>query len=149
MAEMDRFWLCPFKKGRLGLCSGGWCLSMPNDELRLPEFSSKCPDRVSLRVCAKPESLRDTGVVGIGGKFIDTGDTDEGGLPLLDFEVGGRSDLLWSTRALAKALNRGVRLEPGASGSPNVDEFCDTHLPKELFGVVELRRASFSAEYAS
>jgi hypothetical protein len=121
---------------------------MPNDELRL-DFSSKCPDRFSLRVWANPESLRDTGVVGIGGKFIDTGDTDDGGLPLLDFAVGGRSGLLGSPLALAKALKRGVRTELVESVSPNVDEFCVTHFPSELFTALGLKSASFSTENAS
>jgi hypothetical protein len=84
--------------------------------------------------------------VGIGGKFIDTGDTDEGGLPLLDFAVVGRSDLFGSTLAFAKALKRGTRSDPCGSGSANVDEFCVTHLPNELFAVIGLKIASFSAE---
>jgi len=121
---------------------------MPNDELRR-DFSSKCPERFSRRVCANPESLRDTGVVGIGGKLIEIGDTDEGGLPLFDLPVGGRSGLVGSTLALAKALKRGVRTELEASPSPNVDEFCVTHLPRELCTVSGLKVGSFSAEKAS
>jgi hypothetical protein len=124
---------------------------MPNDELRL-DFSSKCPERFSRRVWANPESLRETGVVGvvgIGGKFIETGDTDDGGLPLFDLPVGGRSGLAESTLALAKALKRGVRIELAGSASPNVDEFCVTHLPRELFTVRGLKVGSFSAEKAS
>lgn len=121
---------------------------MPNDELRL-DFSSKCPERFSLSVWAKPESLLDTGVVGMGGKFIEIGDTDDGGLPLLDLLVGGRSDLLWSTLAWEKALNTGGRTLSAASGSPKDDEFCATHFPRELGGVIWLKSVPFSAENAS
>ena len=92
MAETERLWACPLRKGRLGLWRDG-CLSTPNEELRR-DFSSKCPDRFSRRVAwrANPESLRDTGVVGIGGNVTDTGDTEVGGLFLPDLAVGGRSD---------------------------------------------------------
>ncbi len=92
MAEMDRLWAWPLRKGRLGRWKTA-CLSMPNDELRR-DFSSKWPDLFSRSVAcsAKPESLRDTGVVGSGGKLNDTGDTDGGGLMLVlpDLAVCGR-----------------------------------------------------------
>ena len=73
----------------LGRCVGG----CPNDEL-LRAFSSKLPaDRFSFSVAAsaKPESFRDIGVVGICGKLTDIGDTELGGLVLLDLLVAGRS----------------------------------------------------------
>lgn len=87
---MDRLGPWPFKKGKLGLCKGA-CLSTPNEELRRLR-SSKWPDLFSLKVVEKanPESLRDTGVVGIGGNDVEMGDTDEGGLA--DLLVGGLSD---------------------------------------------------------
>src|SRR6187551_3013983 len=129
MADIDMFWPWPLRKGRLGRCNGG-CLSTPNDELLL-DFSSKLVERFSLRVWANPESLRDTGVVGIGGKFIEMGETDDGGLPLPDFPVGGRSGLLGSSFAFAKALKSGAWRPSTAPTLPNVDEFCVTHFPRE------------------
>lgn len=89
IADTDMLGLCPLRKGKLGRWRGG-CLSMPKDELRR-DFSSKWPDFFSLKVCAKPESLRDTGVVGIGGKFIETGEMEDCGLVLPDLLVVGRS----------------------------------------------------------
>jgi hypothetical protein len=59
-------------------------------------------------VRAKPESLLEIGVVGIGGKFIETGETEDCGLVLLDLLVVGRSDLLLSRRELVNALKIGV-----------------------------------------
>lgn len=89
-AEVERLDEWPFVKGMLGLRRGG-TRSTPNDELLL-ELLSKWPDLFSLRVAesAKPESLREIGVV--GGKLPDIGDTEAGGLDLLpDLLVEGRS----------------------------------------------------------
>ena len=102
-------------------------MSTPKDELRR-DLSSKCPERFSRNVAANPESLREMGVVGIGGKFMETGDTDEGGLPLLDLLVVGRS-LFGSIFACEKAWKIGIRMQSSGSGSAKVDEFCVTHLP--------------------
>ncbi len=54
--------------GMLGLLRVAW-RSTAKEELRL-EATSKWPERFSLSVAvrAKPESLRETGVVGSGGK---------------------------------------------------------------------------------
>jgi hypothetical protein len=85
----------------------------------------------------------------MGGKFMEIGDTDDGGLPFPDLPVGGRSGLLWSSLAWEKALNTGARMPLAESGSPNVEEFCVTHFPRKLGGVLELKSDSFSAEKAS
>lgn len=61
---------------------------------------SKWPERFSRRVCdaAKPESVLETGVVGIGGKFPDTGETEDCGLVFPDRAVIG---LPWLRSGLA------------------------------------------------
>ena len=82
-------------KGTLGLRNVG-VRSKPKEELLL-DMVSKCPDRFSLKVAvrAKPESLRDMGVPGSGGKVTVSGETDPGGLALVDLLVDGRSTLMW------------------------------------------------------
>jgi hypothetical protein len=124
---------------------------MPKEELLLVFSSPKWPERFSRSVAvrAKPESLLEIGVVGMGGKFVETGDTDDCGLVLLDLLVVGRSDLLLSSRELVNALNTGVYTCVGGSGSPKLDEFCDTHFPRVLFGASEVKRLPFSLEKAS
>jgi hypothetical protein len=91
-AEVDRLAEWP-AKGILGLRMVG-CLSTPNEELRL-DVESKWPDRFSLKVDvkAKPESLRDIGVGGMG-KCEEAGDIEGGGLPFPDLLVEGRSTLV-------------------------------------------------------
>ncbi len=85
-------------KGMLGLRNVG-TRSKTKEELRL-DMESKCPDRFSRRfVCnAKPESFREIGVVGRGGKVLDVGEIrGEGGwLPLVVELVFGRSNRCWS-----------------------------------------------------
>jgi len=149
MAEMDMLAECPFRKGRLGRWRGP-CLSTPKEEL-LRDFSSKWPDLFSRRVVAmaKPESLLETGVEGIGGKFIDMGETDDGGLVRVDLLVPGRSDLLLSVLACEKALKTGGLIFPASSSSPKAAEFCAAHLPRVLSGGMGENMAWSSAEKAS
>jgi hypothetical protein len=105
---MEAFCWWPLRNGRLGLCMG-WNLSNPKDELRRPFSSPKCPDLFSRNVVvrAKPESLREMGVVGMGGNLADAGDTEDCGLVFDDLLVPGRSDLPLSTEDTVKALNTG------------------------------------------
>lgn len=88
---MERLDEWPLVKGMLGRRSVGGP-STPKDELRL-ELPSKWPDLFSLNVAvrANPESFREIGVVGRGGKLPEMGDTDGGGLALLDLLVEGLS----------------------------------------------------------
>jgi hypothetical protein len=81
--------------------------------------------------------------------LAEIGETDDWGLVLLDLLVVGRSDLLVSSRELVKALKTGVCIWVGGSGSPKLDEFCDTHLPRVPFGASEVNRLPFSLEKAS
>jgi hypothetical protein len=87
----------------------------------------------------------------MSGKLVEMGETDEGELPLPDFPVGGRSPLMLppSTLDCEKALKTGIRMFSAGSGSPKDDEFCVTHLPSELLGVLGINRDSSSAEKAS
>ena len=147
MAEIDRLAWCPLRKGKLGL----WAGACVNEELRLPLWllSLKWPDRFSRNVAdrAKPESLLETGVTGIGGKFTETGETDDWGLVLFDLLVAGRSDV--PGLECVKALKTGVTMASGGSGSPKEDEFCTTHFPRVLAGGFSLKSDPFSAEKAS
>jgi hypothetical protein len=101
-------------------------------------------------VRANPESLREIGVVGIGGKLVETGDTEDWGLvPALDLLVVGLSDLLLSVGATAKALKIGGRATLGGSGSPNAVELWVTHFPRALAGALGVNSEAFSDENAS
>lgn len=98
--------------------------STPKDELRL-EFESKWPDLFSFNVAVRlnEELSLETGIGGRGGKLPDTGDSDGGGLALLDLAVEGRSTLVWSFFDCKNALNTVTFLDAFSSGSPNVVEF--------------------------
>jgi hypothetical protein len=74
-------------------------------------------------VRANPESFRETGVVGSGGKLPETGDTDGGGLALLDLLVDGLSTRVWSFFDWRNALKTKGLFELFGSGSPKVVEF--------------------------
>ena len=149
-AEVERLEEWPPPKGALGRRSVG-CLSTLNEELLL-ELASKCPDLFSLNVAARanPESFRETGVVGKGGKFPDTGETDEGGLALVeDLLVEGLSTRLWSFFVCKNELKTKALLEATGSGSPKVVEFWPTYFASELGGAFWVKVASFSDEKAS
>jgi hypothetical protein len=63
------------------------------------------------------------GVVGSGGKFPETGESELGGLVLLDLLVEGLSTLLWSFLDCKNALKTELFCAETGSGSPNVVEF--------------------------
>ena len=132
-AEVERLEEWTLLNGMLGRRSVG-CLSTPKEELRL-DVPSKWPDLFSLNVAvrAKPESFLETGVVG-SGKCPDIGETEFGGLVLLDRLVVGLSTRLWSFFDCKKALKTDALLEAAGSGSPKVAEFWPTNFPSELSG---------------
>jgi hypothetical protein len=146
-AEVDRLAEWP-TKGMLGLRIVG-CRSIPKEELRL-DAESKCPDRFSLKVDvkAKPESLRDIGVNGIG-KCEEAGDIEGGGLPFVDLLVDGRSTLVWSCLDCRKALKTDVRCGVFSSSSPKAVEFSLTYFERVAEGAFCVNTDGFSDEKAS
>jgi hypothetical protein len=122
-ADVDRLAEWPLENGMLGLRLVA-PRSTPKDELRL-ETASKWPDLFSFSVAVRlnEELSLATGIGGRGGKLPDTGDSDGGGLALLDLDVEGRSTLVWSFLDCKNALNTVTFLAAFSSGSPNVVEF--------------------------
>ena len=109
----ERLEECP-RNGTLGRRGTPGLRSTPKEEL-LRDAASKCADRFSRRDAwrASPESLRETGVGGKGGKLPDVGEEvrgDEGVLVFIVELVVGRSDPLenaTSCLAFKKTLNIG------------------------------------------
>ena len=123
-AEVERLAEWPLVNGALGLRRVG-CRSIANEEL-LRDLESKWPDRFSLNVAESenPESLREIGVVGgKRGNSPEIGDNDDGGLPLVDLLVDGRSTRVWSFFDCKKALNTKCFFAELGSVSPKVVEF--------------------------
>jgi hypothetical protein len=79
----------------------------------------------------------------------ETGETELGGLVLLDLLVDGLSTRLWSFFDCKKALKTKGLFADAGSGSPNVVEFWLTYLASELCGEFWVKIASFSDENAS
>ena len=130
--------------GILGLRSVGR-RSKPKEELRL-EVESNWPDRFSLSVAwrPRPESLREVGVSGIGGKEPEVGEEDVGEVPRVVEAVAGRP-----VREVAKALKTGWRGAKVESWSPNEAEFKTAYLAKEVGGALLSKREGFSEEKTS
>lgn len=127
--------------------------SKPNDELRRDDIS-KCPERFSRSVAckAKPESLRETGVVGKGGKDTEVGESpgDSAELPFAVELVGGRSLDRWeSILDWVKALKTGGRDAKFELLSPKEDEFKLVNLASEVGGALPVNIDGFSDEKAS
>jgi hypothetical protein len=80
------------------------------------------------------ESGLEMGIGGRGGKLPDTGDTDGGGLALLDLDVEGRSTRVWSFFDCKNALKTVALFAAVPSGSPNVVEFWLTYLARAFGG---------------
>jgi hypothetical protein len=150
-AEVERLDEWPLVKGILGRRRVGG-RSTPKDELRL-ELPSKWPDLFSLSVAvrANPESFREGGVVGSGGKLPETGDIEDGGLALFDLLVEGLglSIRVWSFFDCRNALKTRGLFAVFVSGSPNVVEFSLTYFASELGGAFCVKIAAFSEENAS
>lgn len=148
---MERLEECPLK-GMLGRRRVG-TRSKTKEELRF-DVASKCPDRFSRSVLcnAKPESFRETGVVGREGNALEVGESlGEGGkLPFVVEPVFGRSAKRgWSLFAWRNALKiggRGAKLE---LASPKDVEFKLTNLARELRGASSVKIEGFSEEKAS
>ena len=128
MVFIDRLDAWPTTKGALGRLKVGF-RSNPKEEL-LRERPSKCPDRFSRSVAcnANPESLREMGVMGSGGKFPDVGDREGGGLSLVVELVEGRCWSLAREKAL-KTSGRGAKFEPL---SPNEVELRPANFAREV-----------------
>jgi hypothetical protein len=133
-ADVDRLAEWPLENGMLGLRIVV-PRSTPKDELRL-EFESKWPDLFSFKVAVRlnVELSLEMGIGGRGGKLPDTGDTDGGGLALLDFDVEGRSTRVWSFFDCKNALKTVTLFVAFSSGSPKVVEFWFTYLASVLGG---------------
>lgn len=120
-------------------------------ELRFEELS-KCPDRFSrkLAAIAYPESLREIGVSGKGGKEPEIGDNfGEGGeLPLVVELVEGRS---WARSFLGckNALNRGGLGAKLDALSPNEVELRLANFARDVEGGKALKTEEFSEAKAS
>ena len=105
---------CP-RNGTLGRRGTPGLRSTPKEELLRDAASEKCADLFSRSDAwrANPESFRETGVGGKGGKLPDVGEEvlgDEGVLVLIVELVGGRSDPLenaTSCLAFKNTLNIG------------------------------------------
>lgn len=101
---------------------------------------------------AYPESFREMGVSGSGGKEVEIGETlGEGGeLPLLVELVAGRSlDLRYSAFDARKALNKGGLDAKLDALSPNEVELRLTNLAKEVVWAAPSKTAGFSDAKAS
>lgn len=113
-------------------------------ELRFDDVS-KCPDLFSRRVLciANPESLRDIGVIGSGGKEPDVGDSlGEGGVV---FEL---VDGLGSDFDGRKALNTGGRAAKFEALSPKEAELSPANLARALGTALPVNTPGFSDEKA-
>ena len=137
---MDKLEECPLI-GMLGRRSVGR-RSNPKEELRL-EVASKWPDRFSRNVAwsPKPESLREAGVVGMGGKEPEVGEDEVGEVPRVVEEVAGRP-----VREGAKALKTGWRGAKDDSLSPNEVEFKPAYFARDVEGALLSKREGFSDE---
>jgi hypothetical protein len=119
--------------------------SKPKDELRR-ERLSKWPERFSRRVAwrAKPESCRDSGVVGSGGKDTEVGERDGGGLSFVVELVVGR----WSLN-LEKALKTSGRGAKFEALSPKDVELRPANLARQVDDGVAENRDGDSEENVS
>lgn len=97
-----------------------------------------------------PESLREIGVVGRGGKCPEEGESDEGGLESLLVElVVGRSYCFWFSLALEKALKISGCGANAELFSPNAAELRPAYLASDVDGVLLLNIDGFSDEKVS
>ena len=114
----------------------------------LLEALSKWPDRFSRKLAciANPESLREMGVRGKGGKEPDIGDIlGEGGELPLDVElVDGRSGF-----DCKNALNNGGLGAKWDTLSPKEAEFRPANLARDVGGALTLKIEGFSEAKAS
>lgn len=149
MVEMDMFCVWLFRKGRFGWwVMEGWggCLFILNEELCF-DFLLKCLECFFFSVVVNLELFLEMGVMGMGGKFIDMGEIDDGGLFLLDLDVGGCFILEGLSLVWVKVLNNGVWMYFGGFGLVKVDEFCDIYLFSEFFIGRGLNSVLFFVEY--